>query len=400
MPRLPAPLRPLFPYAKPAYVRLTEVVAPVTATLSRLHGRYLPTATARTMEQAAAGGGRCVEARPAEVVTRPTFEGYPDDLAPLEPAGDTDVERVAVVELPGARVLGPHRAVITSSGSLLQEVGVYFGTSRLHQHPVFWNPFPARPRRVEGRLGVLASRGDANYYHFLIDVLPRLGVLEQARGVAPPDRWYVPATTRFQRELLDMMGVTAECRIDSDEFPHVQAQCLVVPGLASPVGEKNPPWVVEFLRRRLLGPLAPPPGARRLYATRSAGGNNRAVADEDALVGALEARGFEVFDPGAVPVREQMVAFAGASVIVAPHGAALANLVFAPPGALVVELFPPGCVLPDYWRLASSAGLRYRYFSKHRAGGRRLARNAALVSDIEVDLDALGALLDAEAPVS
>jgi capsular polysaccharide biosynthesis protein len=37
-------------------------------------------------------------------------------------------------------------------------------------------------------------------------------------------------------------------------------------------------------------------------------------------------------------VREQITAFARARAIVAPHGAALANLVYAPRGAFVIEI--------------------------------------------------------------
>jgi capsular polysaccharide biosynthesis protein len=248
-----------------------------------------------------------------------------------------------------------------------------------------------------GRLGVLASRGDSNYYHFLIDVLPRLGVLEQARDVAPPDRWYAPAQARFQRELLELAGITADVRIDSDEHPHVRAECLVVPGLASVVKEKNPPWMVAFLRERLMKDVSPPTKLRPLYVARTAGSHNRTVVNEAALIRLLEVRGFGVIDPAAVSVTAQIEAFASASVIVSAHGAALANLVFASPGATVIELFPAGSVLPDYWRLASSAGVHYRYLSAWPSNGKR-NRSTTIVSDIEVDLAALESMLDACLP--
>jgi capsular polysaccharide biosynthesis protein len=108
----------------------------------------------------------------------------------------------------------------------------------------------------------------------------------------------------------------------------------------------------------------------------------------------LSARGFDVVDPSALSVAEQIATFASASLIVATHGAALANLVFASPGSTVVELFPPGSVLPDYWRLASSVpGLEYRYFSAWPRSSRR-NRPMTLITDIEVDLPALSAMLD------
>jgi capsular polysaccharide biosynthesis protein len=391
LPRLPAPLRPLYPYLQPAYVHLNRVIAPATIRLSR---GLLPTGTVWTMEEAAeTSGGRCVEARPPETIVRPPFLGWPADMQPLEPATDTEIPRLAVTELPGGRVLGRSRALITGRGDLVWELSHYFGTTHPRQHPVFTNPFPGPPHEVEGRLGLLASRGDVNYYHFLIDVLPRLGVLEQAPDVEMPQRWYVPAQTKFQRQLLDMMGITEDVRINADEVPHVRAECLVVPSLPSIVKEKNPPWVVEYLRRRLMKDVEPPTERRPLYITRSAGTNNRAVVDEPKLIDFLKDRGFDVIDPSQLTVADQIRAFASASVIVSPHGAALANLVFATPGATVIELFPPSSVLPDYWRLAASAGVTYRYLSTWSRHG-HYQRSKTIVTDIEVDLAALAAALD------
>jgi capsular polysaccharide biosynthesis protein len=391
VPRLPAALRPLYPYLQPAYVHLNRVIAPATVRISR---GQLPSGVAWTMEEAAeTTGGRCVVAREPETIVRPPFLGWPEEMEPLEPATDTEIPRIAVMELPGGRVLGRSRALITGRGDLVQELSYYFGTTHPRQHPIFAKPFPGLPQHVSGRLGVLASRGDVNYYHFLIDVLPRLGVLEQAPEIEEPEQWYVPVTTRFQRELLELAGIGEERRIDADKVPHVEADTLVVPGLPSVLKEKNPPWVVEFLRQRLMAKVEVPTTRRPLYITRTAGANNRDVVDKDRLLGFLREREFDIVDPGQISVADQIRAFASASLIVSPHGAALANLVFATPGTPVIELFPPSSVLPDYWRLASSNNLPYRFLSKWAARGRS-NRGKTIVADIEVDLPALGDMID------
>jgi capsular polysaccharide biosynthesis protein len=109
----------------------------------------------------------------------------------------------------------------------------------------------------------------------------------------------------------------------------------------------------------------------------------------------LTERGFTVVDPGALSVAEQIRACAGASIIVGAHGAGLTNLMFAAPGAAVVELFPGGHVLPDcYWTLSRSVpGLEYRYLAGS-GGSTRQDYNRALVSDIVVDVRALAGILD------
>ncbi len=378
-------------------MRMNRLVSPATIRLSQLRGGWVPTGIVQTLEEAAStSGGRCVTARPPETVARPPLLGWPEDLPPVEPATDTHLARLAVAELPDGRVLGRSRGVITGSNDLVWEVSHYFGSSHPKQHPVFGNPFPPEPREVPGRLGVLAARGDINYYHFLIDVLPRLGVLEQAPDVEVPERWYVPASTTVQRELLDILGITQERRIDSNVVPHVRAEVLVTPSMPTVAEMKNPPWVVTFLRERLMKDVTvPPPEDRRpLYVTRTAGANNRAVRNEPALVRRLEDRGFVVVDPSTLGATGQMECFASASAIVCAHGAALANLVFANPGTPVVELFPAGNVLPDYWRLAVSAGLPYRYLSAWPSAAQKTNRSKALVRDIDVELSALDALLD------
>lgn len=393
MVRLPPRLRPLFPYLKPAYVRGTRLVAPSMQWLSRRRSGYLPTGAVDTLEQAAAtSGGRCTTARPPEVLVRPQMQGLPAGLPLSEVSDGEHVGRVAVAELPGGRVLGPHRAIVTGRGDLVHEVSQYFGTTRPREHPLFLNPLVPAPHEVDGRVGVLATRGDSNYYHFLFDALPRIGALERS-GVATPDRWYAPATSRFQRELLAMIGIDDERLVDADRYPHVRAQCLVVPGPPAMI-EKNPPWVIEFLRRRLLDPMELAPGRRRIYITRGAALNNRAVIDEPGVIEFLAARGFDAVDPGAMSVAEQIRTFAEAALIVAPHGAALANLAFASTGAAVIEMFPAGCLLPDFWRMACGVpGLRYRYLSAP-GGPARPTRAATIVSDIAVDLRSLATLID------
>ncbi|HEX3841969.1 MAG TPA: glycosyltransferase family 61 protein [Acidimicrobiales bacterium] len=394
MVRLPGPLRPLYPYLKPAYTMVTRVAAPASQQLSRLSRGYLPTGAVQTMEEAAATtGGRCCVVRPSEVVTRPIPRGIPADDPTFEQNRSETVPRVAVAELPGGRVLGPHRAVITGRGDLLWELSFYFGTTRPREHPLFMHPFPPPPLEVTGRLGVLATRGDVNYYHFLVDVMTRLGVQDLCPEIAPPERWYVPAATRFQRELLDLFGIPPEQRIDSTRVPHVRAECLVVPAPPS-MTVINPPWVTALLRERLLTePDARIPG-RCIYVTRGSATNNRRVTNESALIEMLSARGFDAIDPGQMSVVDQIRAFAEASIIVAPHGAALANLIFASPGSTVIELFPAGALVPDFWKLASGVpGLEYRYLSGQGDPSSR-GRAQLIVSDIEVDLDGLAGMLD------
>ena len=395
MVRLPAPLRPLFPYLKPMFVQATRMVAPTNQLVSRARGGRLPRGVVPTLVEAALStGGRYEQARTAEFVPRPPMEGLPAGLPLTDTSKGQSFPAIGVAELPGGRVLGPHRAVVTGQGDLVQEVSWYFGTRRPREHPLYLNPFPPPPRHIDGPLGVLAARGDLNYYHYLMDVIIRLGVLEQTPATPTPERWYAAVSgPAFQRELLELAGISTDTVVDAVEHPHVSADLLVVPAVPA-MREVNPPWAVDWLRDRLLPRVELTGPHQRIYVTRTHAGNSRVVVNDDAVTALLDSRGFVSVDPGALSVPEQIRAFATAEVIVGAHGAALANLVFANPGAAIVELFPAGCLLADFSRLVSGIpDLRYRYLS---APGRppRRGRASALVRDIEVDVPALAQLLD------
>ena len=407
MVRLAPALRPYFRHFKRAYTVGTRTLAPVTVQASRLRGGHLPTGVAWTMEDAAADGGRFTLARAEEVLHRAHPVGHPHPEPTFTEALEEVVPRVGVLELEAGRVLQPHSVVVTRAGRLLHEQCWYFGTTRPREHPVHLHPFPPPPEEVGGRLGVLATRGDANYYHFLHDALPRTAVLEQAPGVEPVDRWYVPRRSRFQRELLDLWGIPEDRVVDSTQVAHVRAEALVVPGVPSLV-ERNPPWVAKLLRDRLRPPgLERVPG-RHLYLTRGTARANRRAVNEAEVLALLRPLGFEVLDAGDLSVAGQIQAFAEADVIVALHGAALANLVFCSPGATLIELFPSGSLVADYWKMASGVpGLEYRYLCgtgppvpATRSGqvptfgpptGR--ARADFVVADITVDLPRLEAMV-------
>jgi capsular polysaccharide biosynthesis protein len=83
------------------------------------------------------------------------------------------------------------------------------------------------------------------------------------------------------------------------------------------------------------------------------------MLNEADLEKALAGLGFRVLVAGELSVREQIAAFSRAKLIVAPHGAALANLIFAPPGATVVEIVTPGIVhMNDFRTIAGHLGQR------------------------------------------
>jgi capsular polysaccharide biosynthesis protein len=83
------------------------------------------------------------------------------------------------------------------------------------------------------------------------------------------------------------------------------------------------------------------------------------MLNEDDVRALLEPAGFETVFMEGRSVAEQAELFAAADVIVAPHGAAMANLVFCRPGTVVVELMGANTIGDFFARLSWRRGLDY-----------------------------------------
>ncbi|HZD64653.1 MAG TPA: glycosyltransferase family 61 protein, partial [Acidimicrobiales bacterium] len=307
-------------------VATTGAVAPITRELSRLTGtRRLPRWGEAAADAILAGvpGARVSKVVPSQQLARPRPTGQPPDHWCFARDEQVELPPAVVARIPGGRVVGGVGAVIAPPNTLLFDLSQYFGVRRPRQHPLYLRLRLPPVSQFPGTLGVLDCRGGDNYCHFLLDVLPRLGLLE-AGGEGAVDGYYVPSRHPFQEELLAMVGIPGDRVLDNLAYRHLQASTLVVPSLPAPCLE-IPPWTVSFLRGRLLGaaPDVPASRGRRIYVSRGRQRHSRRVDNEDQVVATLARWGFEVVDTAAMTVRQQIALFRDAQVVVAPHGAAL-----------------------------------------------------------------------------
>lgn len=87
----------------------------------------------------------------------------------------------------------------------------------------------------------------------------------------------------------------------------------------------------------------------------------RRLVNEEALIRRLEGLGARTVLMSELSGKEQLQTVQDASVIVAPHGGALLNLIAARPGTRVVELFSPEVGTLAFAGMAQALGLDYRF---------------------------------------
>jgi hypothetical protein len=207
-----------------------------------------------------------------------------------------------------------------------------------------------RPSFHAGSYVLLGHPWSFGYYHWLFEALPRLAITESTPLAEIP--LIVPARpARFQGESLALAGVP-EARLRRPTGASWRVEQVYFPTLPAPSGNPSP-RAVAWLRNTFLGKgELQPRRYRRLYLTRS-DATQRRLLNEKEVVTYLSGHGFEVYCSGQHSFAEQVSAFAGATCVVAPHGAAVSNMVFAAPGSVLVELFGPGYINGCYWALAN-----------------------------------------------
>jgi capsular polysaccharide biosynthesis protein len=398
MARLPTALQPAWPVAKRGHRLATRGFGSLTRQLrSVASDRAIPFRGTETAEETVALDSEHVRLHlggPAERLRRSMPVGGPADHWVFAHWGDFDVARRFALEIRDGTVVGNYAAHLTPTGVLDYESSTYFGISGWREHPIFLRPRLPELQHVDGSLVSLATRGShANYYHFLMDVLPRWGVLEETMPGVRPDRFFVNRTSGYQKQLLGMLGLADVAVVEPTRDIAVQADRLLVPGIPNPE-LMAPTWTTQWLKRRL--PARDTHGLpKRLYITRGDAKNTRRLTNEAEILPDLERRGFVRLDPGSVTVQEQIDHFTAAEVIVAPHGAALANLTFCSPGVRVLELFAPKYVNPCYWAIASNVpDVQYRYLVCGTDRRRPGSPMNGVLTDITVDPARLATMLD------
>jgi capsular polysaccharide biosynthesis protein len=214
---------------------------------------------------------------------------------------------------------------------------------------------------IAGRVACLSIRYSNNYFHWMYDLLPKIGLLRQSGlDLDAIDRWVVNGTnSAFQRDTLRLCGIP-DSKLIANPVCHIQADELIVP-IASFNSGRVPRWVCQFLRSQFLAKSSESSSVRpvrRLLISRSSA-SYRQLLNEAELFEALAPIGFERVWLEELPFVEQVALFQSAEAIVAPHGAGLSNIVFCAPDTKLVELFLPDERLDYYQIISAHLGLNY-----------------------------------------
>ena len=311
-------------------------------------------------------------------------------------------------------------AIINEDNQLLAEVsreypGQLPGCDKydINNHRFFTTEELPPLEQINGTVAVLCGLSGNVYFHWMVDILPRIEILRRNGINFEQIDWFLINSTKqpFQQETLRILGIPEDKIIESDRHPYIQAKKLIVPSFSGHLAWAER-WALEFHRQVFLNRslstvfkdgfkqkenqnnqvISYP---ERIYISRNKA-KYRRVIHEEKVIDLLSQYGFITIELETLSVVEQASLFANAKVIVSPHGSGLTNIMFCTPETTVIELVSPNYIKHYYWAIAQQLGLKYYYlvgedFSYYPI--RQIMYPNSLTEDIIINLSKLEKML-------
>ena len=216
-----------------------------------------------------------------------------------------------------------------------------------HYHRVAGITALSKQKRKVPNAYILPRYGINNYYHSLVDRLPGLSGYKPLKLSCPIFTTY--ALSETEKHFSRLIGVDPEAiifdskgenRIDMAYLPNIG-------GLRA--------LFFDFVRTM---PIESSPVGEKIYISRK-NTSNRVLLNEKEIESTVQSMGFDIVEMENYSLEEQIKIASGAHTIVAPHGAGLANMLFAPPESNVIELIPDRYMTPLFKQLAIDCNHRY-----------------------------------------
>lgn len=293
----------------------------------------------------------------ARAETRPVLREY--NIAPF----DTRPMRYLPTRPNGwVRIFRGDLRLEYATGLIYSGIRPIFGsTDGLHRDIPPTRPFAVfngRVRKVENAV-VLKSRYEESYYHFLFDVVPKLEIIDRARIA---DTVPLIVTEELARKTFFVEAIALGLFGSRPVIVQDKAEVIAARELYVVRPDAYTERQLSFPAKRL-GGIADPRARDRLYISRSGTpGTSRQIINEEDLVARLRDLGFSVIDPGKISLAEQIAYFARSSIVVGPHGAGLANILFryGAPLALVEMINHTKKSHHHFFQLSTHCGYFYR----------------------------------------
>lgn len=206
---------------------------------------------------------------------------------------------------------------------------------------------------ISGNVLCMSTGGVAkkNYWHWLFEVLPRLGILEKSKFKFKKEINYLLPSIKlpFQLDTLKELNIRINKCLDGDNYKHLSCDRLITVDHPFIFGNSPsrsmlhiPKWIITWLRKKFKDTknFNKKKYSKKIFIDRvdATDLKSRHIINNDEVKMNLKKLGFKILVLSRVNFKEQVRIFQEAKIIVGLHGAGFANIIFSKKGIKVIEL--------------------------------------------------------------
>lgn len=234
-------------------------------------------------------------------------------------------------------------------------------------------------KKIYGSTLLLAqgASGYSNYSHWLLDILPRIKLFTLACN-KPIDNIYLNTPNKFQRDTLKILGLKNINFVNSKKQRHIFVNKLFFcshpnyhKGTIMEAHSKIPGWIIKYIRKKFLFKSHKKYKKKlKVFIDRSDSSYSHCkLINNDNVKKYLLSKGFISLKLGDLSFNKQVDIFNNSKVIIGPHGAGLANLIFCKRKTKVFEIKPIGVKNKVYQKISSLNNLNYKLIKLNKIEG-------------------------------
>ena len=216
---------------------------------------------------------------------------------------------------------------------------------------VLKNGTPYIMRKLNGTVLSLLTGGGGNdnFFHWLFDVLPRIGITERKINLKEINYYLCPNLNKWQLETLNLLGIKKSQCLSSVKYRHIKSDQIIVTTHPWQISknvlkdiENLPLWISEWLKKNYLSHKSHNDLPKKFYIDRSDSKSNlknfRYIINENELKSFLKDKGFKFVRLSELSFREEIKIFNNAETVIGLQGAGLTNLIWSNNKTKIIEL--------------------------------------------------------------
>ncbi len=229
---------------------------------------------------------------------------------------------------------------------------------------------PKPLKKIQGNILMLAqgASGYNNYTHWLLDIIPRIKLFSLA-SIKKLDFIYLNKPNKVQKDLLKVIGYNNINFINSLKNRHIFANKLFMcthpnyqNGTIMEAHSHIPIWIIKYIKKKYIH-LAEKKVKKKfkIFIDRSDSiySHCKFINNEE-IKKFLISRGFKIVRLSNLSLKRQISIFNNSEIIIGPHGAGFANLIFCKKKTKVIEIKPNDHPNIVYERISKINMLNYK----------------------------------------